>query len=377
MKTNDEPIKAKIAADLEEKLAKSTQVHLLGMTFENPLLPASGPLTEGYENLVSLEGLGLGGLVTKTVSVSAAEVRKPCIVARGNMVHNCELWSEHDLAYWQDALEKLKPQMKRPLGVSAGYTSSELSQVIPKLETFADFFEISTHYNKASLEEMVRAVTSLTQKPVFIKMSPHVEDDLSFVETVLNAGGAGIVAFNSFGPGLVVDLKNRSVLIGNKEGDSWVSGPAIKPFALKRIANIRKHFPQVPLIGCGGVQNATDALEMILAGADLVQLLSSALTDGRNMYSRIAGSLQTTMKENDIRSISELRQTGLSIIPSGTGGYPRITEACTGCMRCVRVCPFGAYQSSKPPVFNQDKCIRCGLCESACVFNAIKGVLSL
>ncbi len=355
----------------------STEVKLLGMTFSNPLLPAAGPLTEGYENILSLESLGLGGLVTKTVSVLGAEVHKPCIVARGNMVHNSELWSEYDLTYWQDALSRLKPQLNRPLGVSAGYTPSELALVIPKLETYADFFEISTHYNKASLEEMVCAVTGMTQKPVFIKMSPHVEDDLSFVETVLKAGGAGIVAFNSFGPGLVVDLKHRSVLIGNQEGNSWVSGPAIKPFALKRISNIRKHFPKVPLIGCGGVQNATDALEMILAGADLVQLLSSALTDGRTVYSRIANSLQTAMKENGINAISELRNTGLSITPSGAGGYPRITEACTGCLKCVKVCPFQAYQSGKPPVFNQDKCIRCGLCESTCQFNAIKGVLTV
>lgn len=361
----------------DEKVEMSTEVKLLGMTFANPLLPAAGPLTEGYENLLSLESLGLGGLVTKTVSVTGAEVRKPCIVARGNMVHNCELWSEYDLGYWHDTLEKLKPQMKRPLGVSAGYTPSELAIVIPKLEPFADFFEISTHYNKASLEEMVRAVTSMTQKPVFIKMSPHVEDDLSFVETVLKAGGAGIVAFNSFGPGLVVDLKHRSVLIGNQEGNTWVSGPAIKPFALNRIANIRKHFPKVPLIGCGGVQNATDALEMILAGADLVQLLSSALTEGRIIYGRIAESLQTTMRENGINSIAELRNTSISFTPSGRGAYPRITEACTGCMKCVKVCPFGAYQTGKPPIFNRDRCIRCGLCESTCLFNAIKGVLSV
>jgi dihydroorotate dehydrogenase (fumarate) len=352
------------------------KVEILGLTFDNPLLPASGPLTEGLDNLLSLNDMDLGGLTTKTISVTGAVVKKPCIAASKHMVFNTELWSEHDLDYWASHLPQLVQIKKKPLGISVGYTEEDLKIVIPRLEPFADFFEVSTHYNKANLETMVSCITSLTKKPVLIKMSPHIEDDLHFVETVMKAGASGVVAFNSFGPGLLIDLKTGGLLIGNEDGNAWVSGPAVKPFALRRIANLRAHFPEVPIIACGGIETAHDVLEMVLAGADLVQMLSTALMNGRQVYNQIVNELSPVMAENDIMSIAELRQTGLSMKVAGKGDFPRITEACTGCQKCVKICPMVAWREEKPPILDETKCIRCGLCESSCYVSAIKGVLS-
>jgi dihydroorotate dehydrogenase/NAD-dependent dihydropyrimidine dehydrogenase PreA subunit len=354
----------------------NTKVEIMGLQFDNPLLPAAGPLTEGLDNLLSLNAMPLGGLVTKTISVTGAEVKKPCMAATRHMVYNTELWSEYDLEYWVAVLPELVKQMEKPLGISVGYTEDELRQIIPRVERFADFFEVSTHYNKASLESMVKAIVSLTGKPVLIKMSPHIDDDLHFVETVLKNGAAGVVAFNSFGPGLLADLKNRKLLLGNSDGNAWVSGPAIKPFALRRIANIRAHFPAVPIIGCGGVETAADLLEMVMAGADLVQMLSSGLMNGREAFNRLIQQLPKVMSDNHISSIQELRQTGLVMEVAGKGQFPVISDACTACLKCVRCCPFGAYAPGKPPVLDRDKCIRCGLCESLCPMNAISEVLT-
>ncbi len=354
----------------------NTKVNLLGLTFENPVLPASGPLTEGLPNLLNLNDSPLGGLVTKTISVSGAVVKKPCIVATKHMVFNTELWSEHDLEYWTEQLPRLVEKKKKPIGVSVGYTEEQLRIVIPAIEEYADFIEVSTHYNKASLEALVKCITSMTKKPVFIKMSPHIDDDLHFVETILTCGASGVVAFNSFGPGIVIDLKNRALLLGNEDGHSWISGPAIKPFALNRIAKIRRQFPNMPIIGCGGVETAADVLEMILAGADLVQMLSAALIGGREAYASVVDNLGKTMKDNEIESIEELRNTMLERKVMGKGGYPSITERCIGCQMCVKVCPFGAYDNGMPPILDKSKCIRCGLCESRCIANAIEGVLT-
>lgn len=353
-----------------------TNVKILGMNFENPILPAAGPIVEGLPNLLNLNDSPLGGLVTKTISVEGAVVKKPCIAATQHMVFNTELWSEHDLAYWEEILPQLVECKKKPLGISVGYTEDQLKIVIPKIESYADFIEVSTHYNKASLENLVKCITSMTDKPVLIKMSPHIDDDLHFVETILKSGASGIVALNSFGPGMVADLKNRALLLGDQNGHAWISGPAIKPFALNRIATLRRNFPDIPIIGCGGVSSATDALEMILAGADLVQILSAALIKGRESYGTIVQNLPKVMEENRIESIEELRHTKLERKVYGKGGHPVITDQCTGCQLCVKICPFAAYEKGNPPKLDPEKCICCGLCESRCPVHAIEGVLT-
>ncbi|MBM7561726.1 4Fe-4S binding protein [Fusibacter tunisiensis] len=353
-----------------------TEVKLKGMVFDNPLLPASGPIVEGLDNLLSLNQLSLGGLVTKTISVEGAKVKKPCIVARKQMIFNTELWSEYSLAHWLKILPILTEQKTKPLGISVGYTADDFRKIVPALHPYADFFEVSTHYNKAELLDVVRGIVSHTDKPVFIKMSPQVTAEFEFVETVLAAGGAGIVAFNSFGPGAVVDLKTRSLLIGNEFGDSWVSGPAIKPFALRRVARIRAQFPEVPIIACGGVASAEDVLEMILAGADLVQMLSGALLYGRKQYEKIVEDLIPAMNRYGIESIYALRHGGLKLTPSGKGNFPKVDpEKCTACGICIRSCPFEAYGKGPKPILDQSRCIRCGLCQSLCPVGAISEVL--
>lgn len=364
-------------------------VKIMNMIFENPLMPASGPLVEGLGNLLSLDGTLLGGLVTKTISREGAVVKKPCIVGGRHGIANSELWSEQDLDYWYEALDEFAGIRSKPLGVSVGYTADDLKTVIPSLEPFADFFEVSTHYNKDLLESIVRTARSCTSKPILIKLSPQVADDLRFVEDVLAYGADGIVAVNSFGPGLVLDLLHRRVRIGVQSGQTqeiiqdppraWISGPSVKPFALERIARLRRHFPDIVLIGCGGVENAQDVLEMVMAGADLVQMLSGALLHGRNHYDSVVSDLIPTMDRFDIADLASLRREGFSdlVIPAG---YPKADNMrCTMCGHCIRVCPFSAPRLLKGHgiIFDHERCIRCGLCESLCPVEAIGGVLNM
>lgn len=355
----------------------NTRVNFLGLEFENPILPASGPITEGLDNLKELSKTNLGGLVTKTISIKGAEVKKPCIVFSNGQIYNNELWSEYDLDYWLSILEQVKALSHKPLGISIGYGQDDFKISVPKLHPFADFFEVSTHYNKSQLLDLVKCVTALTDKPVLIKMSPHTENDLKFVETVLKGGGQGVVAFNSFGPGMAVDLKHKSLKIGNDMGQCWVSGPSIKPYVLQRIYQIKKHFPQLPLMGCGGIKTSKDVLEMILVGADMVQSLSSALIYGKGHYNKMIQDLPKLMNENDIFSIEGLRKTLLNDKVYGQGNYPEIKDTeCIKCGQCLKVCPFQAWTFNENIKLNKSKCIRCGLCESTCPKSAIQGVLS-
>lgn len=360
-----------------EEFNMKLEVKLLGQTFSNPLLPASGPSVGSLHSLQFFNDSKVGGIVTKTISIEGAKVKKPCIVASNHLVYNTELWSELPLTEWYKyILPELKKTLKKPLIVCAGYTAEDFEQSIPVLEEYADFFEVSTHYGKDALKDLVTSICRLTDKPVFIKLSPHEQDYLGFIETAVSCGAKGVVAINSVGPGICISLKNKAVTIGVGEGHSWISGPAIKPIALQRVMSIRKHYPDLPIIACGGVSTAEDVLEFILAGADLVQMLSSALINGRQVYDQIVDELPFVMNKYNIESIKSLRETPLEILPKGKGGFPNIDQAkCVLCNKCIKICPEIAMSLDKKIITDTTRCIRCGLCESRCPTEAISGVL--
>lgn len=354
----------------------SLKVKLLDLEFENPLLPAAGPNVGSLKSLKFFNKSKIGGIVTKTISVKGAIVSKPCIIGNEFLVHNIESWSELPLEMWsEEILPSLKTELKKPLIVSAGYTSEDFKIIIPKLNGFADFYEVSTHYGLDGLRNLVTTICSLTEKPVFIKLSPHIGNYIEFVKIAIECGAKGIVAINSLGPGVCINLEKKAVTIGMNDGVSWVSGPAIKPIALHRVATIRKEFPDIAIIAAGGVENATDVLEFILAGADLVQMLSAALIKGRQLYDEIIDELPKKMKEYNINSIEELRKEKLSLKSKGKGGYPIINDDCILCKRCIKICPEIAMSLDNHIINDKESCIRCGLCESRCPVNAISGVL--
>lgn len=353
------------------------KITLLGVTFENPLMPASGPLVDSLRNLEYFNNHLVGGLVTKTISVKGARVSKPCIVATKHMVHNTELWSEYPYEEWTEKiLPSLQPTLKKPLIISVGYNTQELEFLVPKLTPYADYFEVSTHYNKDALKSLVTMICSKTDKPVFIKLSPHVEDYLEFVRDAVACGASGVVAVNSLGPGLIVDLKRRAVKIGIEGGKSWVSGPAIKPIALNRVMNIRQAFPTLPIIACGGIETAEDVLEFMLAGADLVQMLSTALIKGRKVYDEIVTNLPHLLDYYGFANMEEVRATPLRIEGLGQGGFPSIDRVkCTRCGLCVAICPEMALKMTGQVQVDETRCMSCGLCESRCPVTAIGGLL--
>lgn len=352
-------------------------VSLLGLHFENPLGPAAGPLSEGLENMQFFNNNTCGFNVAKTISVEGAIVPKPCIAGTSNTIYNCELWSELHSDIWiNEILPIIHKEKKKPLIVSSGYQEEDFRYLIPKLEPYADMFEISTHYVKENLAGIVKSIRENTDKPVFMKLSPHVDDYLGFVRTVLDAGATGIVAINSLGPGTAINLENRSVLLAE---EIWMSGPSIKPIALHRVYKIRKAFPDIPIIGVGGIRSAKDVLEFILAGADLVQMLSAALIIGRKLYDKIIADLPKTLELFGFSSIEEIRsvrkETILKTEEITVNNYPSFNERCNMCGLCVRICPAGALSESDTIIVDKEKCIRCGLCESRCPQDAIYGVL--
>jgi dihydroorotate dehydrogenase (fumarate) len=355
--------------------------NIAGIKLKNPLMPASGPLVGDYEKMMILESFGLGCMVTKTISTIGADVPRPCIYGEKDMIMNTELWSEYPPEYWlNEALPKLKRELKVPIIVSVGYTKEDMEKLIPLLDPYADAFEISTHYVGKDLSvigETVKTIRSHTTKPIFMKVSPHIPDLVAFAKTVRNNGASGIVAINSLGPTMKIDIKNRKVLVGNDKGEVWTSGPVIKPLALAIVNKIKSAMPDFTVIGVGGISSAEDVVEFLLAGANAVQMLSAAMLKGKDLYEKIIKDLPQVLEKYNFSSVEEVVQTELS---KGsikfTPDNPVINhEKCTKCGLCTKICPYFALSLEDKVVVDKEKCFGCSLCESKCPVHAISGVL--
>ncbi len=348
-----------------------------GLHLNNPLMPAAGPLVGDAEKLLFLKEAGCGAIVTKTISTKDAHIPKPCIYGDREFIMNSELWSEYPKEKW---INEFLPEFAakndgRPLIVSVGYTKDDMKVLIPLLDRFADAFEVSTHYvgtDLSVISETVRTIRSLTKKPIYMKISPHIPNPSGFAKAIKDSGANGVVAVNSLGPTMKIDIMSRSIQYGNDKGFVWTSGPVIKNLALATVYQIKQAEPSLTVIGVGGIATADDVIEFLLAGASAVQMLSAALLKGKQLYAKIIEDLPKTLEKYGFSSIEEVIKTGLKNTVKYESSLPTlIVDKCTRCLLCVRICPYFAIDMKDVITFNPEKCFQCGLCASKCPTKAI------
>lgn len=348
-----------------------------GITLQNPLMPASGPLVGDLEKLRFMQSEGLGAVVTKTISTKFPNIPKPCIYGDKEFIMNSELWSELPYQEWVNEILPAYVKTKdRPLIISVGYSESDMNTLIPLLDPFADAFEVSTHYvgtNLDVIEGIVKTIRSHTIKPIYMKISPHIPQPELFAKTIKKAGANGIVAINSLGPTMKIDVASRKIIYGNDMGYVWTSGPVIKHLAQAIVYKIKQAEPDLTVIGTGGVKSAEDVIEFLLAGASAVQMLSGALLKGKKLYSKIIADLPKVMEKYGFSSVEEIRRTVLERKVDYVGKVPTlIKEQCIACKLCLDICPYFAITYPNIITIDPDKCSRCGLCVAKCPTNALQ-----
>ena len=348
-----------------------------GLTLANPLLPASGPLTGDLKKMNFLKDQGVGAMVTKTISTTGAKVPRPCIYGDKYFVMNSELWSEHPKEFWlEEVLPAYEKSEDHPLIVSVGYTKEDMEVLIPLLDPYADGFEVSTHYvgkDLTGIQETVRAIRKHTDKPVYMKVSPHIPDKVAFAQAVREAGASGIAAINSLGPTLNIDIESRSIQYAGESGFVWTSGPAIKNLALATVYEVKKAMPDFIVIGVGGVASADDVIQFLLAGADAVQMLSAALLKGKDLYGKIVDSLPKSLEKYGFSSVEEVKATALTNQVVYEPTFPEVdTDKCTECMLCEKICPYFAIEFKDKITVDPEECFGCHLCVSKCPVGALK-----
>ena len=385
----------------------NTSVEIVGIKFKNPVLTAAGPPSRSGEALRVAARGGAGGLVAKTVSLKPARVPRPCmaVVDRGlsisdiglsvggrfvriskSMVQlphgflNTELWSDVPYQQWIAKEYKLARETGLPVIASVGYAPEEVSKLGPLIEKAGvNGIEFSTHYtgfDPKPIAEVAKTLKESVNIPIFAKLSPHVQDIALFAKAVERYVD-GVVAINTYGPTLHIDIETGKPQLGSESGYGWLSGPALKPIAIRCVADVARAV-KVPVMGVGGILSGLDAIEHIMAGAWAVQICTGAILEGPSIYRRVAKEIEEFLKKHGYDSLEDIRGMALKHLPSAplrtSALSPKVDEnLCTGCGICKTSCVYDAIEITEDPstgrLFSftyEDKCYGCGLCISIC-----------
>jgi dihydroorotate dehydrogenase subfamily 1 len=352
---------------------------LLGFTLKHPIMPAAGPPVWNAAALKACADGGAAALVTKTISTEAAQVPNPNMADFKSYFLNTELWSELPPEQW---IAEEYPQTRAaadeaqvPLIIGLGYTTEEVGALAPQVAPFADAVELSTHYigdDPRPMQETVRAAKEALDVPVLVKLSPF-RDAHRAALAAQEAGADAIVAVNSFGPTLGIDIEHKGrPWMGSENGYGWLSGPALKPLALRVVHEIAR-VVEIPVIGVGGITTGTDVVEYLMAGATAVQVCTAAITKGPDIFGKLAKQLDRWLGKHDYISVEEIQ--GLTLqqsIPTMTKPPELLPARCIGCNRCVTSCVYDAlYLEEKTIHLHPEKCARCGLCLTRCPVDAL------
>ncbi|MFW9910435.1 MAG: 4Fe-4S binding protein [Candidatus Thorarchaeota archaeon] len=351
------------------------------LQFRNPVLTAAGPTSRDGRTLLNAAAGGAGGLVAKTVSVKPADVPRPNMAAimsgrvesRRGML-NTELWSELPVEQWLREEYSIALSSGLTLIASLGYKPDEVSEIAPKIEKAgAHALEFSTHYVGGHLE-IAKALRDSVDIPIFAKLSPKI--DVAKVAKELESHVDGIVAINTFGPCLRIDIETGKPMLGGSGGQGWLSGAALRPIAMRCVADISKA-TSLPVIAVGGVSTGRDAIEFMMAGASAVQVCTAAILDGHMVYGRIAGEIEEWLDTHGYDSVLDIKGQALGNLDRSVDliGPPLVDlEKCTRCGLCPKSCVYNAITVNKSKnlfLIDEDSCQSCGMCISVCPYYAL------
>lgn len=293
-----------------------TEVTIAGVTFKNPVMTASGTFGSGVEYSEFVDLNKLGAVVTKGVAnvpwtgnptPRVAETYGGMLNAIGLQNPGMDVFIERDIPF-------LRQYDTRIIVNVCGKTVEDYIEVVEKLgEQPVDMLEINVScpnvkegaiafgQNADALFHITKEIKAKAKQPVIMKLSPNVTDITEMAKAAEAAGADAISLINTI-TGMKIDVNKRTFALANKTGG--LSGPAIKPVAVRMVyqaANAVK----IPIIGMGGIANAEDALEFILAGAAAVSVGAMNFV---NPYitEEVVSGIEAYMQKYHIEDIQEL-----------------------------------------------------------------------
>ncbi len=255
--------------------------------FSNPIFTASGCASSGQELSQFFPLTDLGAIVTKSIMTKPrtgrntprmAETPSGMLNSIGLQGPGIDAFLENDIPWLVDQKVKVIVSiagetveeygvLSRRLRAVSGISAVEVNISCPNVENRGQVFACHPDTSVAVIEAVRRNIGG--ELPIVAKLSPDVTDIVEIAKSVINAGVDGLALINTL-LGMVIDVHTMKPKLAGKTGG--LSGPAIRPVAVRAIYQVHQAFPNVPIVGMGGVSTGRDALELILAGASAVSI---------------------------------------------------------------------------------------------------------
>ncbi len=270
----------------------NTKVNLLGIEIDNPIIPASGTFGFGYEfaELYDINILGTFSFKGTTKEPRFGNPTPRIAECTSGMINSVGLQNPGVDKVIDEELPKLAKVFHKPVMANvSGFSVEEYAYTCEKINACEQVGWIEVNVScpnvhnggmsfgtePSAVENVVKAVKAVTTKPIIIKLSPNVTDIVSIAKAAESAGADGISLINTL-LGMRIDINRRRPVIANKMGG--FSGSAIFPIAVRMVYQVYDAV-KIPIIGMGGVANAKDVIELMLAGATAVQIGAANLVD--------------------------------------------------------------------------------------------------
>ncbi|SFR89119.1 dihydroorotate dehydrogenase [[Clostridium] aminophilum] len=295
---------------------RNLSVELAGVTLKNPVMTASGTFGSGAEFSEFVDLNRLGAVVTKGVAAvpwpgnptpRIAEVYGGMLNAIGLQNPGYDVFAKRDIPFLRQFDTKIIVNV-------CGHTEEEYLEVVEKLsDAPVDMLEINISCPNVKAggitfgtvphvaEDITKKIKKIAKQPVIMKLTPNVTDIREMAKAV-EAGGADAVSLINTLTGMKIDINRRTFALANKTGG--MSGPAIKPVAVRMVYETAQTV-KIPIIGMGGIMNADDAIEFILAGATAVSVGTANFHDPKTTEKIVAG-IEAYMEKYDVQDIREL-----------------------------------------------------------------------
>lgn len=291
-------------------------VSLAGVELKNPVMTASGTFGSGAEYSEFVDLNQLGAVVTKGVAnvpwpgnptPRIAEVYGGMLNAIGLQNPGMEVFCKRDLPF-------LKQFDTKVIVNVCGKSTQDYCEVVERLsDEPVDLLEINIScpnvkeggiafgQDPKAVEAITREIKKYAKQPVIMKLSPNVTD-ITEMARAAESGGADVLSLINTLTGMKIDINRRTFALANKTGG--MSGPAVKPIAVRMVYQVA-HAVQLPIIGMGGISNAEDALEFLMAGATAVSIGTANFVNPYATVETVHG-IGEYMRKNNVSDIHEL-----------------------------------------------------------------------